>query len=162
MPTAAAVTAFLGQYAHSRLGCVQLREYMHTLCTIKSICAHTLCAIKPSLALIGYQRTRNNHHMVIMWWLRYSLVKGQTNKGWFSINDIFRRFAQIRVWGCSILKKWQLSDFWRRKKLSLNVCLQRKRWWWGILFKRWFLMCGVVIEALRSLLGLTTLSSLLG
>ena len=115
MPTAAAVTAFLGQYAHSRLGCVQLREYMHTLCTIKSICAHTLCAIKPSLALIGYQRTRNNHHMVIMWWLRYSLVKGQTNKGWFSINDIFRRFAQIRVWGCSILKKWQLSDFWRKK-----------------------------------------------
>ena len=115
MPTAAAVTAFLGQYAHSMLGCVQLREYMHTLCTIKSICAHTLCAIKPSLALIGYQRTRNNHHMVIMWWLRYSLVKGQTNKGWFSINDIFRRFAQIRVWGCSILKKWQLSDFWRKK-----------------------------------------------
>ena len=54
MPTAAAVTAFLGQYAHSMLGCVQLREYMHTLCTIKSICAHTLCAIKPSLALIGY------------------------------------------------------------------------------------------------------------
>ena len=99
------------------------------LCAIKRMCAHTLCAIKPSLALIGYQRTRNNHHMVIMWWLRYSLVKGQTNKGWFSINDIFRRFAQIRVWGCSILKRLQLSDFWRKKELSLNICLQRKRRW---------------------------------
>ena len=74
--TAAAVTAFLGQCAHSRIP---------RLCAIKRICAHIVCncAIKLSLKCIEYQ----NHHEV---WREVSFSVHWSEKVWENISEFQR------------------------------------------------------------------------